>query len=149
MRVILLQDVLHQGQRGDIIDVKPGYARNYLLPQGIALPATGANLKRFEQLKQKIEERHDRLVAEARELAAKLDGLRVTIRKRVDENENLYGSVTATEIAEALEQEKGVEVDKRRIDLEGGIKSLGDHPVRIGLHPEVIAEITVTVDVEE
>ncbi len=74
--------------------------------------------------------------------------MRVTIRKRIDENENLYGSVTATEIAEALEEE-GLEIDKRRIDLEGGIKSLGDHPVRIGLHAEVIAEITVTVDVEE
>lgn len=148
MRVILLQDVLHQGQRGDIIDVKPGYARNYLLPQGIALPATDANRHHFDELKQKIEEQHDRLVNEAREMAARLEGVRVTILKRVDENDNLYGSVTATEIAEALE-EQGFEIDRRRIDLEGGIKALGDHPIRLGLHPEVIAEITVTVDIEE
>ena len=148
MRVILLQDVLHQGKRGEVIDVKPGFARNYLLPQGIALQASGGNLKHFEQLRRQIDDEHERERAAAQAIADKLAGTRLTILKRVDENEHLYGSVTATEIAEALEAQ-GSEIDRRRIDLEGGIKSLGDHEVRIELHSEVIAKITVTVDVEE
>lgn len=148
MRVILLQDVLHQGKRGDVINVKPGYARNYLLPQGVALPASDGNLKYFEQLKRKIDAQHEHERSLAEKAAEGLVGVNVTVLKRVDEHGTLYGSVTATEIAEGLEAQ-GIEIDKRRIDLEGGIKSLGDHPVRIELHPDVIAEITVTVDVEE
>jgi large subunit ribosomal protein L9 len=148
MRVILLQDVLHQGKRGDVIDVKPGYARNFLLPQGVALPANDGNLKYFEQLKRKIDVQHEEERAVAQKAAEELEGVRVTVLKRVDENQTLYGSVTATEISDALTAH-GVEIDRRRIDLEGGIKSLGDHPVRIELHADVIAEITVTVDVEE
>jgi large subunit ribosomal protein L9 len=123
MRVILMQDVLHTGQRGDVVDVKPGLARNYLIPQGLALEATPGNQKYFE-------------------------GVNLKIAKRVGESETLYGSVTATEVAHLLEA-KGITVDRRRIDLEGGIKSLGEHQVRIELHPEVVAEVTVTVVPEE
>jgi large subunit ribosomal protein L9 len=148
MRVILLQDVLHQGKRGDVIDVKPGYARNFLLPQGVALPANDGNLKYFDQLKRKIDVQHEQERGLAQKAAEGLEGVRVTVLKRVDENQTLYGSVTATEISDALTAQ-GVEIDRRRIDLEGGIKSLGDHPVRIELHADVVAEITVTVDVEE
>ncbi len=148
MRVILLQDVLHQGKRGDVIDVKPGFARNNLKPQGIARPASDGNLRHFEQLRRKIDAEHERERTAAQKVADQLDGVRVTILKRVDENDNLYGSVTATEIVDALAAE-GIEIDRRRIDLEGGIKSLGDHEVRIELHAEVIAPILVTVDVEE
>ncbi len=148
MRVILLQDVLHQGKRGDVIDVKPGFARNYLMPQGIALPASEGNMRHFEQLRSKIDSEHERERAAAQSIADKLEGKRLTILKRVDENEHLYGSVTATEIAEALAAD-GVEIDRRRIDLEGGIKTLGDHEVRIELHADVVAPIVVTVDVEE
>lgn len=148
MRVILLQDVLHQGKRGEVIDVRPGFARNYLMPQGIALPASEGNLRYFQQLRRKIEDEHERDRAAAEVIAESLQGVRLTILKRVDENEHLYGSVTATEIAEQLAAQ-GTEIDRRRIDLEGGIKSLGDHEVRIELHPEVISAITVTVDIEE
>lgn len=148
MRVILMRDVLHAGKRGEIIDVKPGHARNYLIPQGMALEATPGNQKYFEQQKKKIDARHARERNAALEIAAELDGLRLEVAKRVGESETLYGSVTATEVAELLEQ-KGVQVDKRRIDLEGGIKTLGEHPVRIALHPEVIAEVMVNVVAEE
>jgi large subunit ribosomal protein L9 len=148
MRVILLQDVRQQGKRGDVIDVKPGYARNYLLPQGIALPASDGNLKYFEQLKHRIDAQHLKAKEEAEAAAAAINGLVVTIRKRVDEQEHLYGSVTATEVAEALEA-KGVEIDRKQIDLEGGIKALGDHPVRVELHSDVFAEFTVSVEAEE
>jgi len=148
MRVILMQDVLHTGKRGEVMDVKPGYARNYLIPQGLALEATRGNLKYFEQQRGKIDARHAKEREAAGEVAGVMAGIRLSIAKRVGESETLYGSVTATEVAEMLEQ-KGVTVDRRRIDLEGGIKTLGDHQVRIELHPEVVAEVTVTVIAEE
>ena len=148
MRVILLHDVLHQGKRGDVIDVKPGFARNYLVPQGIALPATAGNLRHFEQLRRQIDAEHERERAAAQAMAERLVGVRVTILKRVDEHGSMYGSVTAREIAEALAAE-GLEIDRRHVDLEGGIKRIGDHEVRIELHSEVVAPILVTVDVEE
>lgn len=148
MRVILMQDVLHTGKRGEVIDVKPGHARNYLIPQGMALPATAGNMKYFEQQRTKIDAQHAKEREAAAEIAAQIAGTRLTVAKRVGESETLYGSVTATEVAELLEG-KGISVDRRRIDLEGGIKSLGDHEVRIELHPEVVAEVTVTVVAEE
>ncbi len=148
MKVILLSDLRHQGKRGQVIDVKSGFARNFLLPQGLALVATPGNLKYFEQQRKKIDAKHARERDAAAEIAARLVGLKLSVAKRVGETETLYGSVTATEVAELL-QAKGFEIDRHRIDLEGGIKTLGDHPVRIELHPEVIAEVTVTVVPEE
>ncbi len=148
MRVILMQDVLHTGKRGEIIDVKPGHARNYLIPQGLALEATVGNQKYFDQQKKKIDARHARERDAALEMANGINGVQIDVVKRVGESETLYGSVTATEVAEMLE-EKGITVDRRRIDLEGGIKTLGEHPVRIELHPEVIAEVIVNVIPEE
>lgn len=148
MRVILMQDVLHTGKRGEVIDIKPGYARNYLIPQGLALQATPGNLEFFEQQRGKIDARHAKEREAAAQIAGVMAGIRLSIAKRVGESETLYGSVSATEVAEMLEQ-KGVTVDRRRIDLEGGIKTLGDHQVRVELHPEVVAEVTVTVTAEE
>jgi large subunit ribosomal protein L9 len=148
MRIILMQDVLHTGKRGEIVDVKAGHARNYLILQGLALEATPGNQKYFEQQRRKIDARHAREREAAQQLAAELAGIRLTVAKRVGETETLYGSVTASEVAELLER-KGVTVDRRRIDLEGGIKTLGDHPIRIELHPEVVAEVLLTVVAEE
>lgn len=148
MEVILMQDVLHTGKRGDVVRVKPGFARNYLLPQGLALEATPGNRKFFEQQRHKIDARHAREREDATAVAAEMSGIELSIAKRVGESEVLYGSVTASEIAEALAA-KGVTVDRRKIDLEGGIKTLGAHSVRIDLHPEVTAELTVNVVAEE
>lgn len=148
MKVILLNDQRHLGKRGEIVEVKPGYGRNYLLPQGLAMEASPGNVKVFEQQRAKIDARHAKERAEAQAIADKMAGLRLEIPKRVGETETLYGSVTAGDIAEVLEK-KGFTVDRRRIDLEGGIKTLGDHPVRVELHPEVIAEVTVSVVREE
>ena len=148
MRVILMQDIRHTGRRGEIIDVKPGYARNYLLPQGLALEANTGNVRYFEEQRQKIDAHHDHEVGKAREVAAQLADVHLTITKRVGETETLYGSVSATEIGLLLEEKK-ITVDRRRIDLEGGIKTLGDHTVRIEIHPDVIAEIAVKVVAEE
>ncbi len=148
MRVILLSDQRHLGKRGQVVDVKPGFGRNYLVPQGLALEATHANVKYFEQQRTKIDAQHAKERDAAAEIANAMAGLRVEIPKRVGETGTLYGSVTAGDVAESLEK-KGFVVDRRRIDLEGGIKALGDHPVRVELHPEVIAEVTVSVVAEE
>lgn len=144
MRVILLSDQRHLGKRGEVVDVKPGFGRNYLVPQGMALEASHANIKYFEQQRTKIDAQHAKERDAAAEIAAKLSGLRLEVPKRVGDTGTLYGSVTAGDVAELLEK-KGFTVDRRRIDLEGGIKSLGDHPVRVELHPEVVAEVTVSV----
>lgn len=148
MRVILLSDQRHLGKRGEVVDVKPGYGRNFLLPQGIALEATDANIKYFEHQRAKIDARHAKERDSAQEIANRMADLKLEIAKRVGETDTLYGSVTAGDIAHILEQ-KGFTVDRRRIDLEGGIKTLGEHPVRIELHPEVVAEVTVSVVREE
>jgi len=148
VKVILLSDERHLGKRGELVEVKPGYGRNYLLPQGLALEATHANVTAFEQQRAKIDARHAQERAAAEALAARMKDLRLEISKRVGETDTLYGSVTASEVGELLER-KGFTVDRRRIDLEGGIKTLGDHQVRVELNPEVIAEITVTVVREE
>jgi large subunit ribosomal protein L9 len=148
VRVILLSDQRHLGKRGEIVDVKPGFGRNYLLPQGLALEATEGNIKIFQQQRAKIDARHAKERDEAQAIADKMAAVQIVIPKRVGETETLYGSVTASDIAEALEA-KGFTVDRRRIDLEGGIKALGDHPVRVELHPEVVAEVTVSVVREE
>lgn len=144
MKVILLSDLRHQGRRGEVIEVRPGFARNYLLPQGLAMLATPGNMKRFEQERKKIDLRHAAERAVAAELAARLAGVKITIAKRATEANTLYGSVTASEIVDVL-AEKGIEIDRRRIDLAGGIKTLGDHVVRVDLHSEVIAELAVDV----
>ena len=148
MRVILLKDHRHLGQRGDEVDVKPGYGRNFLLPQGLALTANEANRKQFEEMRSKIEAVHVQEREEAQAIAEKLEGTRLEITKKAGETGTLFGSVTATEIADELGK-KGIEVDRRRIDLEGGIKTIGDHEVRILLHSEVTVEIMVTVLPEE
>lgn len=148
MKVILMSDVRHTGRRGEVVEVKRGYARNYLVPQGRALEATPGNLKYFEQQKQKIEIKHEKERDTAAARAAEISAVGIEIPKRVGESGTLYGSVTAGEIAEALEA-KGITVDKRRIDLGGGIKSVGEHLVRIELHTEVAAEIKVEVVPEQ
>ena len=148
MKVILLSDQRHLGKRGETVEVKPGFGRNFLLPQGLALEATSANQKLVEHRRAKIEAAHDKERGAAEEIKARLEGLRIEIPKRVGEKDTLYGSVTAGDVAAALAA-KGFVVDRRRIDLEGGIKSLGDHTVRVDLHPEVLAEVIVAVTREE
>lgn len=146
MEIILLQDMRRLGRRGDVVTVKPGYARNYLLPQGIALRRTRANVAYFEQQKKKIDAVHAKARDEAAAVAAAIAGLNIKISKRAGATETLYGSVTTSDIAEQLEK-KGVTVDRRNIDIgvAHGIKTLGDYTVTIDLHPEVIAEFTVSV----
>lgn len=148
MEVILLQDMRGIGRRGEVVNVKPGFARNYLIPQGRGLTATPANRTYYEEQKKRIDVRHDQKRDEAAARAAEISGTRITIAKRVGESETLYGSVTAADIAAALE-EKGISVDKRRLDLAGGIKTVGEHVVHLDLHADVVAEVEVTIVAEE
>lgn len=146
MELILLQDMRNLGHRGEVVRVKPGYARNYLIPQGIALMATKGNRAFFDQQRKKIDARHAQERDAALAIAEQLNGMTVEVAKRVGERDTLYGSVTTSDIAELLAS-KGVTVDRRRIDLGGpvAIKSLGEHTVSIDLHPEVTSEVTVSV----
>jgi len=148
MKVILLADLRHRGRRGQVVDVRNGYARNFLLPQGLALEATAGNLKVFEQEKKKIEARHVVARDAAAAVASQIAGVRLSLRRRAQETGALYGSVSASEIVDALAK-KGVDVDRRQIDLAGGIRSVGEHTVRVDLHSEVVAELAVTVEAEE
>lgn len=144
MKVILRADVDNLGRLGDIVAVKPGYGRNYLLPQGLASLATPGNLKVFEQERRKLQAKNDAIRAEAAALAAKIEAAKVVIEVRVGEGDKLYGSVTSTQIAAVL-ADQGVEVDRRKLLLEDGIRSLGAYTVDVKLHPEVVAKLTVNV----
>ena len=144
MKVILIEEIRGLGTRGDVVSVKDGYARNYLFPKNLAREATAGNLKSVEQEKKKwaLLSQKEKEVAE--KAATSVRGVKITIQKRVGENGQLFGSVTANEIADALEA-KGVEVDKRRIELAHPIKSVGVHEVDVRLHREVTAHIKVEV----
>ena len=148
MKVILRADVENLGKLGDVVTVKPGYGRNYLLPQGMAMQATTGNLKTFELERKKLQSHMDALRAAAGDLADQLMRADVRITMRVGENDKLYGSVTSGMIAEIL-AEKGIEIDRRRILLDAPIRTIGEFPVRARLHADVIAEFKVTVAPEE
>jgi large subunit ribosomal protein L9 len=144
MKVILTEEIRGLGTRGEVVSVKDGYARNYLLPKNLAREATPGNLKSVEQERKKwaLLAQQEKVTAE--KAATSVQGIKVTVQKRVGENGQLFGSVTANEIADALEA-KGIEVDKRRIELAHAIKSLGVHDVDVRLHREVTAHIQVEV----
>jgi large subunit ribosomal protein L9 len=144
MKVILADDVRGLGHRGDTVSVKPGYARNYLFPQGMAYEASTANVRRLGEEKKKYDEKMLREKAVAEEVSRKVEGLTVSITKKAGEEGHLYGSVTASEIADAL-SERGVEVDRRRVELAEPIRRLGSHTVHVRLHRDVLATLTVDV----
>ena len=148
MKIILRADVENLGHLGDVVSVKPGYGRNSLLPQGLAMLATPANLKVFELERKKLQARMDALRSEASEHASKLEGLVLIITMRVGENDKLYGSVTSSIIGDAL-AEQGVDIDRRRILLDAPIRTLGEHTVRARLHADVVPSFTVKVVSEE
>ncbi len=144
MKVILADDVRGLGHRGDTVSVKPGYARNFLFPQGTAYEATPANVRRLGEEKKKYDEKTLKEKGVAETVASKVEGLTVVIAKKAGEEGHLYGSVTASEIADALSA-KGIEVDRRRVELAEPIRRLGSHTVHVRLHRDVAATLTVEV----
>ena len=148
MEVILREDVDKLGTRGQLVKVTSGYARNYLLPKKLAVPATESNKKIVEQERQGHLRKEAKLVADASDLAKMMADVSVTISQKAGENDQLFGSVTAKDIVEALEQQ-GYTIDRRKIALDDPIRTLGEYKVTLRLHREVPAEITVRVVREE
>src|SRR3546814_33603 len=144
MQVILMQRIEKLGQMGEIVSVKPGFARNYLLPQKKALRATKENLARFETQRSQLEADNLKHRDEAAQVAKSLDGMTVTLIRQAGESGQLYGSVNSRDVAEAVTA-KGVTVARAQIDLGAVIKVLGLHKVRVQLHPEVAVNVTANV----
>ena len=144
IEVILLERIESLGQMGEVVRVRPGFARNFLLPKMKALRATKANLAYFETQRARLEAANLQRKSEAEKVAGKVDGLSVVVIRQAGESGQLYGSVTARDIAEAVDQ-SGVSVERQQIVLDRPIKSLGLHRLRVRLHPEVSVGITVNV----
>ena len=144
MEIILREDVQHLGKTGEVVKVKDGYARNFLLPKGLAYPATEGNKKRIAFEADRVAKKRAVEREAAQGEAGKLEGVQLTFPMKVGEEDRLYGSVTASDIQRKLE-ELGIHVDKRKIDLHEPIRELGDFQVGIKIHPEVRPQVRVTV----
>ena len=149
MKVILMRELKGKGGEGDVVDVAQGYAENYLLRQGIAIKATPGNLKQLEQRMHNIKKREEVRLSNADEVKSTLEGKIVTIIAKVGEDGQLFGSVTPVMIAEALQEQHEIEVDRKRIDLNKPIKRAGGHTVSVSIYRDVKAEVTVLVKSEE
>lgn len=144
-QVILLESIEHLGGMGDVVNVKPGYARNYLLPKSKALRATKSNLAYFETQRKHLEEENKKRKSEADKRADKLSGIKVAIVRQASEGGQLYGSVTAKDIAESVSEVSGDKIEHGMVELNQNFKLIGLFPVPIRLHPEVKVEITVNI----
>lgn len=148
MKIILKEDYATLGHIGEIVKVADGYARNFLIPKGVAVRATDGNLKQFESMKEAILKKKAKVRESAEELCEKISAEKLTFLKKAGEDDKLFGSVTNKDIAAAL-KEKGIDIDKRTVHIKEHIKHLGDFKASVKLHPEVTVEIDVTVEREE
>ena len=147
MELILRDDVDKLGRRGEIVKVKDGFARNFLLPRGLGMPVTAANKAMIEKEQKAHLARLAKEKAEFEQLASRIATLRLIAPRKVGDNDVLYGSVTSGDVAEFLKA-KGVEIDKRKVQLDEPIKHLGEHELKIKLHPEVVATLKLLVTKE-
>jgi large subunit ribosomal protein L9 len=147
MEVILVEDVANLGAIGDVVKVKPGYGRNFLLPRNLAVPASRKNRAQVEHQKKITSFRLVKAKAEAAAVAKQLSGVTITIARKVGEQDKLFGSVTTQDIAQAL-TEKGINVDRKKVTLSEPIKALGEFPVTVKLRKDVAAQVTVKVVAE-
>ncbi len=145
MKVILLQEVKGKGGEGDVVDIARGYAVNFLFPRKMAIEATSGNLKQLEQRMHHIRKREEDRVSDAEGIAAALDGKSVTITAKVGEEGRLYGSVTSTMIEDAIAEQLAVGVERRKIDVHGHIKEIGQHEVTVQVYRDVKAQVVVNV----
>ena len=149
MKVILLSELRGKGGEGDVVDVAQGYAENFLFPNKIAQPATPGNIKQLEERRHNIEKREAERIAVAEATKAALDGKSVTVDAKIGEEGQLFGSVTPAQIADAVKDQLGIEVDRKRIGRGNAIKTSGVHAVEINLYREISASINVLVGVTE
>lgn len=145
MKVILTQDVKKVGKKGDMLEVKDGYARNALLPKGLAVEATAVTLNQRKLEQRSEDKKKQQELDSAKTIEEKLKDKTIKIAIRVGEGGKIFGSVTSKEIAESIKKECGVEIDKKKIQLKEAIKTLGSQTIMIKLHPQVVANITVLV----
>lgn len=145
MKYILIEDVKSLGKKGDLVNAKQGYARNFLIPNKLAIEATKENLEKWEaDNKQKREEERIRR-QEAENLKKKLEGITIKVKAKTGASDKLFGSITAIDIAQALENQEGIAIDKKKIELADNIKNLGRYRVDIRIYPEVVAQCPVEV----
>ena len=149
MKVVLIKDVPGYGTFGDVVNVKDGFANNYLIPRGLALPATEGNIKHVQEILKQKRRKLEREKAKAQEIAEKINGLVIEIARPVGVTGKLYGAVTVSEIADKIKELDDVEVDKKKIMLKAPIKNVGRYNLTVKLHPEVSATITVDVKPSE
>ena len=146
MKVLLLRDHTKLGKAGTVKNVADGYARNYLIPRGLAVLATGGALKQADIIRKSEEKRQAKLFAEAQAVANQLTGTTLTFRALAGETGKLYGSITAQDIAQAIQAAKGIELDKRKVELREPLRTLGTHAVPIRLSSDLAPEVTVIIE---
>ena len=149
MKVILTDELRGKGGEGDIVEVAQGYAENFLFPNKMALPATPGNIKQLEERRHNIEKREAERIAAAEALKAAIDGKSVTVDAKIGEEGQLFGSVTPAQIAEAIKESLGVEIDRRRIEAGKAIKTAGQHEVVISIYRDIKATVTLLVGIDE
>ena len=145
MKVILLGELKGKGGEGDVVEVAQGFAENYLFPNRMALPATKGNIKQLEERRHNIAKREEKRIADAEALKAALDGKTVLIDAKVGDEGQLFGSITNTMVADAVKKDLGVEVERKRIELNRAIKTSGLHTVKVSLYREISAELNLQV----
>lgn len=145
MKVILLGELRGKGGEGDVVEVAQGFAENFLFPNGIAQPATPGNIKQLEERRHNIAKREEKRIADAEALKAQIDGKLVVVDAKIGEEGQLFGSVTTTMISDAIEQQLGVEVDRKRVGKGQAIKTAGLHQVEVNIYREIGATVTVQV----
>jgi len=145
MKLILTQEVTGLGAPGDVVEVKAGYGRNYLVPRSLAMPWTRGSEKQIEMIKRARAAREIRGLDDAREAASRLSGIKVRLHTRAGSGGRLFGSISTADIAEAVRNAGGPELDKRKIEVKNPIKTIGSHQVAVRLHPEVSARLDIEV----
>lgn len=145
MKLIMTHEVTGLGAPGDVVEVRDGYGRNYLLPRGLAVQWTRGGQKQVDQIKRARQARDIRDLDEAKEVAERLSGMNVQLAQRAGHGGRLFGSVTASKVAEAVKASGGPEIDKRRVEIRNPIKSVGEHQVTVRLHPEVSTTVSLEV----
>jgi large subunit ribosomal protein L9 len=149
MKVILTQNVKDLGQAGEIKEVAAGYARNFLIPRGMALEATSARLKETEEKKSRDAKQKDKELAQAEEIKKKIEGQTITLKMKSGGSDKLFGAVTTKEVAEALKQSFDLNIDKKKIELGDSIKHLGEYTIKVKVYPTVQAELNLIVAAQD
>lgn len=148
MKVILMKDLEKIGQKGEIVEVKDGYARNFLFPKEYAVEAINKNLNRLKNKLAAIQKQNEEELQAAQEIANKIESIQVDVKLKVGEGGKTFGSISTKEVADVLKSEFKLDVDRKKLQLENPIKSIGTHAVNVKLHPEVTAELKVVVSEE-